>query len=316
MKASLHYVATPRVLLFAAAFLAVFGGVGAWSFVRSLHPLLWKSVPCEVHVFNPTDDSKSDRPFGAEVTFRFQIDGKNHHANRLGIAGWKDARDQLRAWQRFNLDGTAKCYLPHGDPGKAVLFRPAPKWGGIAFVVFSGSIGWILYQAHCGRDLPTDELGAKVLPAVGIHFGGAGLFMLLALSMPVWIETLQVRSWEEKPAKIVWGEYRVSRGAKGRTVTKADICYEYQAAGKAWRNNSLYPGGLNTGNFDHADTLLAAHPPGSAVTCRVDPKRPERAVLFTSPGWSVVWTLFPFPFLAVGGLVLKSIVRSDAKSKR
>lgn len=315
MNAPSHYVAPPRILLLAAAFLTMFGGVGAWSFIRSLHPLLWKSAPCEVLVFNPTDDPKSIHPFGAEVRFRFESDGKQHEGNRLGIAGWKDARDQLGERRRFSLDGAATCYLPDGNPVNAVLYRPSPQTAGLAFVVFSGCFGWILYQAHRGRDLPTDALGAKVLPAVAILFGGAGLFMMFALSMPVWIETLQVRSWQEKPAKIVWSERRINNSGRNTTHT-ADICYSYEAAGKTWRNNGLYPGDLSAGNFGGSDSLIAAHPPGKIVTCRVNPERPERAVLFATPGWSVVWTLFPFPFLAVGGLVLKSIVRSDAKSKR
>jgi hypothetical protein len=303
-----HYVASPRVLLLAAAFLAMFGGAGAWSFIRSLHPLLWKSAPCEVLAFNPTDDPKSKHPFGAEVRFRFESDGKQHEGNRLGIAGWKDARDQLGEGRRFNLDGAATCYLPDGDPVNAVLFRPSPQTAGLAFVVFSGCVGWILYQAHRGRDLPTDALGAKVMPAVGILFGGAGLFMLLRLSLPVWIETFQVRTWEENPAKIIWSESRVS-GSGSKQTRRADICYEYNAAGKTWRNNGLYPGGLGAGNSGGTDALIGDHPPGSSAICRVDPERPERALLFTNAGWSMVFTLFPLPFLAIGGMVLKSLVR-------
>jgi hypothetical protein len=303
-----HYVASPRVLLLAGAFLTLFGGVGAWSFISSLHPLLWKSAPCELLVFNPTDDPKSDHPFGAEVKFRFRIGANNYEGSQLGIAGWKNARDQLRAWQSFTVNGKATCYLPGGNPKNAVLFRPVPKWDGIAFIVFSGCIGWILYHAHRGRDLPTDALGAKVMPAVGILFGGAGLFMLLRLSLPVWIETFQVRTWEEKPAKIIWSESRVS-GSGSKQTRRADICYEYNAAGKTWRNNGLYPGRLGAGNSGGTDALIGDHPPGSSAICRVDPERPERALLFTNAGWSMVFTLFPLPFLAIGGMVLKSLVR-------
>jgi hypothetical protein len=314
MNTNTHYVASPRVLLVAAAFLAIFGGVGAWSFIGSLHPLLWESIPCEVLAFHPTDDPKSDHPFAAEVKFRFRIGEKNYEGTQLGIAGWKDARKQLQEWQRFDLDGAATCYLPDGDPVNAVLYRPSPQTAGLAFVVFSGCIGWILYHAHRGRDLPTVELSAKVLPAVGILFGGAGLFMLLTLSLPVWIESFQVRSWQETPAKIIWSESRVN-GQGSKQTRRADICYEYVAAGRTWRNNRLYPGKLSAANSGGTDTLIGKHPPGSTVTCRIDPRRPERAVLFASTGWSALLTLFPLPFLAVGGLVLKSLVRSRKASK-
>lgn len=90
-----HYVASPRTLIFAGLFLLVFGGVGAWSFIKSLEPLTWKSMPCRVTQITPTDDAKSVTPFGAEVKFRFELDGQTYEGNKLGIPGWENSKDQI-----------------------------------------------------------------------------------------------------------------------------------------------------------------------------------------------------------------------------
>lgn len=315
MNKQTHYVASPGILLLAGCFLAIFGVVGGWSFVKSLHPFLWKSVPCEVLVFKPIDDVKSITPFQAEVKFRFVRDGKEYHGNQLGIDGWTEAREQLQMWQRFDANASTKCYLPDGTPAGAVLFRPPPKWGGVFFIVFSGCMGTLVYLAHKARSLPTQQFSAKVLPVVTFLFGGAGLFLLSVLSLPVWIESLQAQFWEEKPAKIIWREFRVDgQGKKRRNIL--DICYEYQADGKTWRNNRIYPGKFSAGNFQGTDKLLSTYQPRANVICRVNPKHPERSVLITNLRWSMLLTLFPIPFLCIGILSLKSLKKAKTPMKR
>lgn len=318
------YVAPPRTLIFAGLFLLVFGVVGAWSFVRSLEPLTWKSVPCTVIQFTPNDDPKSDTPFGADVKFRFEIDGRSYESTKLGIPGWKDSRDQIRyllefeklwpvgslathrAVLKMSNQQQSTCYLPNGKPESAVLFRPSFDGAGLAFVAFAVIVGWILYQAHIHRDQNTDKLSRKLMPALALLFGTPGLFMLFFLSLPVWIESLQVRSWREIPATVNWSEMRVSSsGGRNRSTNhNADICYEYEFKGRKWTQNQIYPGEIQGGNHGPAERLLTQYPAGAQVTCFVHPDKPERSVLIPEVGWAILWTLFPLPFITVGLLVL------------
>ena len=315
-----HHVAGLPMLVFAGLFLLVFAAFGGWHFIGSLTPLTWKSVPCRLVSFKPTEHADSEHPFGADVLFRFRWRAMDHQGSQLGIAGWKHGRDQLRHQLEFEQKTDATCYLPDGDPSKAVLLRPSPAWGGLIFVAFSSCVGWILYQAHRGRNLPTAELTPKVLPVVGVFFGGAGLLMALTLSLPVWIETLQVRSWRETEATVAWSRLRThtTGGKSRRSVQRADICYEYEAGGRSWRNNHLHPGGLAASGSRTANALLSSHPTGKRVTCYVDPQHPERSLLFASSGLAAGWTLFPIPFLAVGGLFIKSAfqAKNQARGKR
>lgn len=294
-----HYVAPARTLIFAGLFLLIFGVVGAWSFIRSLEPLTWKSVPCTVTQFTLTDDPKSDTPFGANVEFRFELDGRTYQGSKLGIPGWKKSRDQIRHTQRFKNQQQATCYLPNGKPESAVLLRPSSQGAGLAFIAFAVIVGWILYQAHIHRDESTGKLSRKLMPALALLFGTPGLFMLFFLSLPVWIESIQVRSWKETPATVIWSEIRMKRNSKS-TNYRADICYEYHANGRKFRQNQLYPGNLDGVGSSSAEKLVHEYPPGAVVTCHVHPQAPERSVLIPKVGWALLLTLFPLPFLGVG----------------
>lgn len=318
-----HYVASPRTLIFAGLFLLVFGAVGAWSFVRSLEPLTWKSVPCTVTQFTLTDDPKSDTPFGAEVKFRFEFEGHSYESTKLGIPGWKDSRDQILHFLKFEKQGPvgpmaehrsmlnlgnrqqATCYLPNGKPGSAVLFRPPFNGTGLAFIGFAVLLGWILYQAHIHRDQSSDKLSRKLMPALALFFGTPGLFILVFLSLPVWIESIQVRSWKEIPAKVIWSEIRTQRNSKS-TNYSADICYEYRVNGRKYRQNRIHPGNLDSAGSSFARELVQQHPVGVEVACWVHPKKPERSVLIPEPGWTLLWTLFPMPFLGIALYLIRS----------
>jgi hypothetical protein len=327
-----HYVAPLRTLIFAGLFLLIFGVVGAWSFVRSLEPLTWKSMPCTVTQFTLTDDPKSDTPFGADVKFHFEFEGHSYASTKLGIPGWKESRDQIRHFLKFEKQGPvgpmaehrtihnlgnrqlATCYLPNGKPGSAVLFRPSSNGAGLAFVAFAVIVGWILYLAHIHRDQSSDKLSRKLIPLLALFFGTPGLFMLIFLSLPIWIESIQIRSWKEIPATVAWSEVRMQRNSDSANY-RADICYEYRFDGRRYRQNQIYPGNLGSVGFSSAEKLVQEYPRGAEVTCLVHPQSPERSVLIPNVGWALIFTLFPLPFLGVA-LYLIGTSFSKAKTRK
>ena len=181
----------------------------------------------------------------------------------------------------------------------AVLFRPPPKWGNLFIIVFGVGVGWILFQANRTRNLPQQEVTKRVLPALALLFGLPGLLLVLNLSLPVWIESIEVLGWNETPARVVWSELRETRGTKSIKY-HADICYEYQTAGQTWRNNRVRAGELTGPGYSAAVELERLFPVGQRTRCYVHPAHPERAVLLKWPGWALLSTLFPLPFLGVG----------------
>lgn len=303
------YIAAPGVIYAAILFCLIFACVGAFTFVPSLVPWFWKALPCEVLRFEIEDHAKAKLPFSAQVLYRFEWQGTTHESTRVGIAGWKDAATPLTLAKRFSENRKTQCYLPDGFPENAVLFRPPPKWEGLFFVGFGVCMGWLLIQAHRSRDQPKRETAQRILPAVAVFFGTPGLAMTLGMSLPVWVESLEVRHWKKTPATVIWSEVRATRGDKS-TNYRADICYEYQAAGKTWRNNRVRPGAASGSDNSSADGLASSYPAGLQTHCYVHPTRPERVVLLASPGWAVLLTLFPLPFLAVGMICVREAIRS------
>ena len=312
-----HYVAPRKTLVFAGLFLMMFFTVGAWSFIRSLEPLLWKKIPCTVTQIELSENPDSKTPFGAVTSFHFQWDGHAHQGTRLGIPGWEDSQDAWREILRIENNPDTICYLPHGDPARAVLLRPRANSGGLAFVGFAVLIGWILLLADRYRDESTDRLFGKVALPFMLLFGLPGVLLLFHLSVPVWVESIQARSWQETPATVVWSRIRHSTsGGRNRTTTqRADICYEYRAAGRAWRQNRIHPGSLKVNTQGGGREMLTAHPPGKQVRCFVDPANPARAVLIPKSGALMLFTLFPLPFIAVPAIVLRA-VRKSKRTRR
>lgn len=308
---SLHggiQVAGAPVLYSAIAFCAVMAGAGLFSLLPSLSPWFWKPVPCEVLDIRVHDDSDLELPFSIGVRYRFQWHGSPRESSQVGIGGWKDARFPLEQMRKFSENPETVCYLPEGSPESAVLFRPQPKWGSVYFIGFGICMGCILFQADRTRHLPQNEVMRRVLPPFALLVGLPGVMLTLTLSVPVWIELIQVRGWNEKPAKVVWSELRETRN-RNSTNYRADICYEYQMAGKTWRNNRIRTGFLPDTILSAARGLQRSFPAGREIRCYVDPIRPERAVLLKWPGWQLLLTLFPLPFLAIALWVGREALR-------
>ncbi|MES2439093.1 MAG: DUF3592 domain-containing protein [Verrucomicrobiota bacterium] len=303
------HVAGPLVLYAGILFCLAFAAVGAHSVIRSLAPWFWKSVPCEVMRFEVEDHAHSALPFTASARYRFEWQGSLRESTRVGIEGWKNATPPLALARQFSEAPASRCYLPGGLPENAVLLRPPPRWTGLLFICFGACTGWILVQANRTRDLPQEEIARRILPAIALLFGGPGLAMTLGMSLPVWAESLQVLGWTDTPATVAWSVVRETRNSKS-THYRADICYEYRAAGKTWRNNSVRPGDV-TGFFSSsAARLVASHPAGMRTRCHVHPTRPERALLLAGPGPAGLFTLFPLPFLAIGILCAGAAIRA------
>jgi hypothetical protein len=302
-------VADTPVIYAGIAFCMMVAGVGLFTFLSSIAPWFWESVPCEVLDFSVHDDPGLELPFSAEVSYRFEWEGRRRESSQVGVEGWKDARFPLEHMRKLSESPETVCYLPEGSPESAVLFRPQPKWGALYFIGFGVCMGCILYQAHRTRHLPKDEVMKRVLPPFALLVGLPGVLLTLTLSVPVWIELIQARGWTETPAGVVWSELRETRN-RNSTNYRADVCYEYQIAGKTWRNNRVRTGFLPDTTLSAARGLQRSFPVGREILCYVDPTRPERAVLLKWPGWQLLLTLFPLPLLAIGLWVGREALRN------
>ena len=108
----------------------------------------------------------------------------------------------------------------------------------------------------------------------------------------------EARSWEETTCVVLTSEVAVSDDGDTYGV---DVRYTYEDPSGEIRHGDRYDFNFGTSSgYEAKARVVQAHPPGSEVTCYVDPKDPSRAVIDRSPGLFLVWGLFPLPFLAVG----------------
>ena len=84
------------------------------------------------------------------------------------------------------------------------------------------------------------------------------------------------------------------------TTYSVDVFYRYEVDGIRHASNRWRLMGGSSSGRKGKQEVVNAHPPGTAITCYVDPDRPWRAIVRRELGWWTLFGLFPLPFLAVG----------------
>ena len=131
-------------------------------------------------------------------------------------------------------------------------------------------------------------------------FAVAGLAAFYFLTWGPIASVLEARSWEETTCVIVSSDVAASYGSDSTTY-RVDIRYTYEAERGETFHGDRYDFSMGSSSgYEAKARVVEAHPPGSEVTCYVDPKDPSRSVIDRSPGTFLLWGLFPLPFLAVG----------------
>ncbi|MES2476115.1 MAG: DUF3592 domain-containing protein [Verrucomicrobiota bacterium] len=140
---------------------------------------------------------------------------------------------------------------------------------------------------------------------------GMGLFLALIGSLFVFLlgrsflRAWDMRSWPETSCVILTSDVAEKRHDEFSPIEfRQEITYGYEWQGKAYTGDHLtLRDNPWSSKRDLVEQRAAAFPEGKVTTCRVDPAKPQRAVLkpdSLAPGYSI-W--FPGLFV-VGGLVL------------
>lgn len=118
-----------------------------------------------------------------------------------------------------------------------------------------------------------------ILFAVGAGMGGAVLHTLG--------QARAMSAWREVPAKVTACDLQVRRGNKGGKTYRVTARYTYEVDGVRHTGDrvSLHRGADNIGGYHrrkHAE-LRQDMATGTPTVCRVDPNRPEKAILDPKP---------------------------------
>ncbi|MCP4397864.1 MAG: DUF3592 domain-containing protein [bacterium] len=125
-----------------------------------------------------------------------------------------------------------------------------------------------------------------------------GLFFLLAFVRPL-LKIMNARDWNETSCVVTFSRVKTHDGSKGRSYL-VDILYSYEINGKEYRSNRYhFMSGFSSGFSDTA-AIVNRYPPGTEITCYVNPKNPRDAIIergFTS---DLLYGLIPLIFMLIG----------------
>ena len=141
----------------------------------------------------------------------------------------------------------------------------------------------------------------------------AGGLLLAVGAMFLWFFTLSPiltayasRAWVEVPGKVLSSELVRSRstGRNASTTWRILIRYEYEYAGVRYEGDRF-----DLTRSEHSSNIgvqsmrqvVRAHPPGTPVSCYVNPENPQEALIsreLSGSFWGIAW--FPLSFVAFG----------------
>lgn len=158
-----------------------------------------------------------------------------------------------------------------------------------------------------------DQKGGRVfLFFFGLIFAVAGATMLYFLTIESWSGYISAKNWEKVPCKIISAEVGSHRssGRRGGSSTSysIDIEYEYEYQGRQYVSGKYNFISASSSGRDGKYRVVNQYRNMTEPYCFVDPTDPNRAVLNRDLSWSFLFTLFPFPFLAVGLYLMYIVV--------
>ncbi|MGD8439753.1 MAG: DUF3592 domain-containing protein [Holophagae bacterium] len=121
------------------------------------------------------------------------------------------------------------------------------------------------------------------------------------------------RTWVEVPATVVASAVRSWRTDDG-TSYRADVLYEYSAAGRVWRSNRRSFSPMHSSDAEAARATVERYPAGAEISCFVDLDNPGRSVLDRRLRPVYLVGLFPLVFLLVGLALVVHVARRRRRS--
>lgn len=321
-------------------FSSVFLCIGLWITWKGVSQSAWKPTPCTIERFEIRDDPKKSPVFQEDLRFRYEWEGRTYTGTRLRPESSGDdeyetlarAREQLLAEAgREAPEGLrTECRVDPAHPENASLLPPSgSNWFGLIFAAFGGGfmlIGLSLITSAIRNrhktalsDQSSRSSGSPFPVAIFfVIFALVGLGITCGLVIPTAIRYFSAKSWVETPATIVWGRVESHSGSKGGTTYSADLFYRYTFKGREYRSNQYSMMSGSSSGRDSKQETVDSHPPGSTLTCFVNPEKPWQAVVKRDIGASALFALFPLPFLGIGigGLwwSFKNKRRQDSRS--
>ena len=320
--------------LFFGVFLAAGLGAGALfarQGLREAAVLGWNAVPCRVV---ESWAERTDDGYAFQAEYAYAVAGREHRGSRVrrshGDGSTDDYADVQRLLIAYPGGSAATCYVDPADPAAAVLTRAPPWWlaGAVPFCLVFAAAGaggmWATWRGGAGEG---DEAGPVSEPSTGeawgyrgavafcVVFAGVGVAVLWGFFVPELLRLRAARSWPAVPATVVSSRVlKADSGGEGGPTYTADVLYEYEFAGRAYRSNRYDGFDGSTSGRSAKRAIVRRHPPGRRVTAYVDPADPVVAVLDRRWKSEAGFALIPLAFVLFGGTVGTALLVSGRRA--
>lgn len=149
---------------------------------------------------------------------------------------------------------------------------------------------------------PSPSLPGRLwLAGMGLFLAAAGILFVWVL-WTAWQRAEETRSWTPIPCLIVSSRLSQERPTpNSNPAFRAEVRYSYTYAGKVMTGTHIKRVDSASQHEDVAKKKLEAYPVGSELTCYVNPKQPDQAILKHDTRAALYSIWFPGLFV-VGGL--------------
>ena len=281
-------------------------------FARAMGQRSWKPVPCTIVASEVREDGQS--PYAVAVGYQYEYDGQGYSSSayKRGYSASDTYSGAHKIVQRHPVGRTTVCYVNPRNAAEAVLSRDSLLLGLVILfplifiAVGAGGIYFLWRRSPPGEARPIAPIAKRTkgaskyaMAAFFSIFAIVGGAMFYPLGIRPITRTVDARSWQPTPCKVLRAEVRSHDGDDGTTYS-VDIVYEYTFNGQTYKCDRYdFIGGSSSGYKGKAH-VVEQYRTASNPICYVNPKDPSEAILKRGFHAKLLLALFPLPFLLVG----------------
>lgn len=313
------------------AFSSVFLAVGIYLTHQAYSKQDWKETDCIITKLEILDDKNQENPFAPDVAFQYKWSGNNYTSQQLWPTERRvdDYAELAVLLENYEVDKGSVCLVNPDNPSEAALLHDGNEiTGAIVFILFGGfftaiGIGIFIHalrskrkkQSAISSEAKNNDKSKFITIPFFLIFACAGVAILIFFVIPKAIDYQDSKGWKETPAEVIWSRVTEHSDDDGTTYG-VDIFYQYQVNGKTYRSNNMGIVSSSSSGRAAKQEKVDAHSPGTKTTCYVNPGNPHQALLERDLGWSVLFALFPLPFIAIGVIGLWYTLRNSSAKKK
>lgn len=275
----------------------------------------WNRTTCTVLTSNATDDGED---FRLELSYSYTVNGTAYTGTRYGKEDNLSAETivEIKKIQNRWIEGSQhECYYNPEQPADAVFVLPTVKegWRSVGFTLIFPAFG-LLFAAipwlfSSRKKKSSNAVGStpkspRAVPIIfGLIFAGVGLAMLKPLTIDPLMTTRDAQNWISVPAIVVSSKVKSSTDDDGTTYS-VYIAYQFEIEGKEYYGDRYNLMSVSSSGYQSKADIVSQYPEGREFNVYVDPDNPEESVINRDVSLSLLFCLFPLPFIIMGLLVL------------